>query len=541
MPPSRPLALLWPPLWYYTSVPADLTETGGFLAARGVPVRAWDLSAGLSHHLLGASPAFQALRRRETYLDPPAHQAAVASFERAGLEISRRHRVRYGLRSLTFPDIDEAHVAGAWKVGLDPRRNPALAYLRRAAGQILADQPALIAIGLGYPEQRVQALTLGRLLRELGHRGPVVLYGSLQDEIAPEDFADDLVGAPRHLIFRDIDGVILGEAESALLALWQEATGQARPASIPNLLRPGGARPIRHTEDLATLPPASFELVDPEIYCTPTPVVDLRLGRGCPWGRCAFCAIQAHQPGYRASPAQRVAESMMAAHTRLGTRYFRIRDDLVTPRQLRELAAAIAALPFRPRWSARVRFEEALGLDTLRLARAAGLDELWIGLESASARVRATMDKGVAQATIHRVLDDASALGIRLRLLCMLGFPGERLEEAAQTVDLLLARRARIAAASISPFQLMRRSPMAAEPDKHGLQLLPDSLPRSARLRFTLPATWPGRFSREELAPLARRIEQELLPSLKRELVPDAAHGWIAATAAEDQASGAPG
>lgn len=533
--PAGGIALVWPPVWTYTSAPADLSETGGALAAMGAPVRLWDLSAGLLSRLL-AGPHLDALRQWRTYADPAAHAAAAEGLDRAAAAISARFGVQYAPRRLVFPDVDEDHVAGAWKVGLDPARNPALTFLDEAAGRILADAPAVVAIGLGFPTQRVCALALARLLRRRGYQGFIVLYGSLQDEIAPEDFAPDLAGQPAHLLFTDFDGAVLGEAETALFALWRAETGQGAIGEVPNLIakRTGLVLPPRREEALSALGPPIFTGLRAEDYCTPTPVVDLRLGRGCPWGRCTFCAIHVHQPGYRAGPVARLIEGFIAAHRQLGAIFFRVRDDLVTPRQLREIAAAVSELPFRPRWSARVRFEDALTLDTLQRAAAAGLEELWIGLESGSERVRALMDKGVSQATVERVLESCAAACVRVRALCLLGHPGETVEEAAATVDLLLSRPHQIAAASLSPFQLMRRSPMGQDPGRFGLSVRPDPLPRHARLRFALPATWPGQLTRAEMAPLLARVEAELLPRLRAELRPDASHGWIAASARRD-------
>lgn len=162
-----PVALIWPPVWTYTSVPADLSETGGQLARAGVPARSWDLSAGLLSALL-AGPELEALRRWESYAGPALARAA-AGLEVQAEAIGRTHGVRYAPRRLSFPDIDEDHVPGALKVGLDPARNPALPYLRASVAAVLADDPAVVAIGLGFPTQRVQALTLARLFRENGY------------------------------------------------------------------------------------------------------------------------------------------------------------------------------------------------------------------------------------------------------------------------------------------------------------------------------------------------------------------------------------
>ena len=75
----------------------------------------------------------------------------------------------------------------------------------------------------------------------------------------------------------------------------------------------------------------------------------------------------------------------------------------------------------------------------LEEAAAGGLEELWLGLESISPAVRDRMDKGVSQPVIERIVRDASEVGIRVRALCILGYPGESIEEARATLDWLEA------------------------------------------------------------------------------------------------------
>ena len=531
MPLSSPgsIALVYPPLWYYTSVPADLSHTAGFLRAKGLDVTLLDLSAKLSQDLLGHVPAFKALQDPATYADPATRDVGMGQIQAACKRISQQHRVPYAVRSLSFPDIDEASVHSARRIGLDPARNPALPTLSQAAIHLAASNPDAIAITLVYPDQRVHALCLARLLRQHGYTGALVLYGSLQDEIAPEDFTDDFLSARKHAAFDDFDGAFLGEAETGLWRLVQALTDPDAEGdgTVPNLFwADAPERPVRFTEDLSTHPPASFAGIQADWYCTPTPVADVRLGRGCPWGKCAFCAIQAHHPGYRVSSVDRLVASMADAHQHLGSTYFRIRDDLITPKQLRQISEAVRILPFDARWTARARFQPGFTADLLRDAASAGLDELWMGLESANNEVRTRMQKGVRHDVVERVLRDANAAGVRVRALCMVGFPGETLDQANQTVDFILSHLDVLHSASLSPFMLMRRSPMALAPKTHGLVLQPDTLPAWARLRFTQPASWDT-LSKTELDALTRRVMDQLAPRLTAQLCPDAAHGWL--------------
>lgn len=572
------VSLVFPPHWYYACVPADLLYTGSQLRARGLAVRCLDLHAELLADLLRPGSSFAALRQPATYTEPDRYQSVSAAVDAECLAVSERFQVDFSFYSLAFPGVDEGAVPQALAVGLDPRRNPALPTLQAAVRRLLAEPadpsaassdraPAeahLIAVALVHPGQLVQALTFGRLLRQAGFRGFLVVYGAHEDVLAPEDFAPDLMpqpGEPLHRLFDDFDGVIVGEAETALLALAEALAGQRAAESVPSLLCPrwGLLRPRRGQEDLRALAAADFSLIDGSLYPFPTPVVDLRLSRGCPWGKCTFCAIAMHQEGYRSRPTAAAVSEILAAQQQLGARFFRFRDDLLTPRQLRELATELAALPAsrRARFSARARFEPGFTRELLQQAAAAGLQELWLGLESAVPRVRDLMKKGVAQPVIERILVDAADAGIRVRALCMLGYPGETAAEIRQTFAFLARVEPLLASVSMTPFFLMRRAPMGQAPAAFGLTELtgaellgigppprapdapdvlgPDPVPRHERLRFALRAQWPGALTPAELASLIDECAALLGPELvAKSGGPSLAHAWLHASALRD-------
>lgn len=521
------IALVFPPQWYYAFVPADLSYTGSQLAALPAQgpdapaptVRCHDLSSGLQAFLFGARPGWRALRAASTYAAEDAYLAAHEDLFAASAERSRAFAVDLSPYRLRFPDIDEGHVPQALAVGLAPDRNPALRYLRdHAVPAVLRDDPRLIGVVLGHPDQLVQIPVLGRLLRQAGYRGFLVLYGSHEDVVTPEDLAADLLptaGAPPHLLFRDYDGVLIGEAETPLAALYAALCGARPLASVPGLIAPGhgvapSAPPPARPEDLHALAPLRCDLVDPAAYPFPAPVLDLRLSRSCAFGRCAFCAITSHQAGYRARPSAAAVADLRAAHEALGSRFSFFRDDLLTPAQLRELGAQLRELPFAPRWAARARFEAGLTREVLATAHAGGLRELWLGLEAASPRVRSLMVKGVGQRVVERILADADEVGVRARVLCMLGYPGETEAEARETLAFLERHLFRIAHAALTPFQLMRKAPLFAQAPRLGLTLAPDPAPPWERLRYAARAEGPGLLGEDKVRALLHEGAERL-------------------------------
>jgi len=115
---NRGCALVFPPLWYYTSVPADLLYTGSQLRSHGIPTRCFDLNAGLLAHWLKDDPGYQALRRAETYGDATAGRLASKRVLETITRIGKRHRARFDFLHLELLDIDESHVPSALAAGL---------------------------------------------------------------------------------------------------------------------------------------------------------------------------------------------------------------------------------------------------------------------------------------------------------------------------------------------------------------------------------------------------------------------------------------
>lgn len=512
------VALVFPPGWYYTAHPADLSYPAGFLRAAGLRVRTLDLHARLAGVLAADLPAAAALRHRATYGDPAAHAAASDALAAHATAVSQRTGAKWTVRGLQLP-ADVRSWSASLAAGTSPA-NPAGPLVRGAARELAAAAPGLVAVALVHPDQAPQVAAFAVALRGAGYRGLLVMYGVMEDVLSPLDFAPDLEAEPRHAVFGQFDAVVVGESERALLAL---ATGRW---DVGGVIAPGRGLPRALPADpmpLAEHPGPSF-LDLRQHPLAPAPVVDLRLGRGCPWGRCAFCAIAKHQDGYRAGPAAAVAAAMAEAHAAAGSVFFRLRDDLLTSRQVSEVAAAVAALPFEARWSCRARLEPSFTADVLRRARAGGFEEVWVGLESASARVRDLMDKGVSDTDVERFLAAAADAGVRVRLLCLVGYPGETAAEAQATLDFVGAQVHRIAGFSLTPFQLARRSPLTSSGDAH-LQLLPDRVPAHDRVAATLPCRVDGGVDGPALVEAAYR---DLVPRLPRVLGPDLHHDWMA-------------
>jgi hypothetical protein len=464
------VAFLFPPLWYFAAVPADLSLAMGAARGSGLTAAAWDLSAGGTHELFGDLAGWKTMRSTGLTFDT-ARSAGAVLYRRAR-RISARIDARHTVRQLTYPDVDEGDVRAL--LGLcSTDRNPYFRVIRRGLDEALAREPRAVGVALVHPDQRLGAIALLQLLRWRGYRGTVFLFGNLEDVFC----VADLGATPEHALLQLADALVVGDLGPALPGL---VVGDF---SAPNLVHRRGVT-RRIASPPAAWPDPDFSFARAACHPFAAPIVDLRLGRGCSWGVCAFCGIAPHQAGYRADSVTRVVDSMNRATQQLGTTRFRLRDDLLRPDQL----AALGKLaPSGVQWTARARFTADLDERQLTLAMAGGLSELWLGLESAVPRVRTAMKKGVPQRTVDRVLALTGRLGLRVRLLCMVGFPGETLAEAGATIDFLLVHQAILAGASLSCFQVTPGSPIRQRPEAFGIALAPDPVPVNMRLRARVP------------------------------------------------------
>ncbi|HEY0780859.1 MAG TPA: cobalamin-dependent protein, partial [Thermoanaerobaculia bacterium] len=205
----------------------------------------------------------------------------------------------------------------------------------------------------------------------------------------------------------ELDFAIQGEGEPALAALLDALAAGSSWKGIPSLCYRDDGRiqvnPAAPQMDLADLPPMWSTLgdaLDLTRYVNTIPagssrrIVYIEAGRGCPFA-CTFCATAPFwKRQFRVKPAQRIVDEIRFLHEQHGYDSFMLVHDLLTVNQ--KFIAAFcdamleAKLPIE--WMANSRVDFRLkGL--LGRMKASGCWKLFHGVESASERVQAMVDK----------------------------------------------------------------------------------------------------------------------------------------------------
>ena len=196
----------------------------------------------------------------------------------------------------------------------------------------------------------------------------------------------------------------------------------------------------------------------------------LTVAHGCYWKRCSFCDVTLdYISRYETAPSTLLVDRIEQIIEQTGQTGFHFVDEAAPPLALRDLAVELLKRRVPITWWGNIRFEKTFSPDLCRLLAASGCIAVSGGLEVASDRLLALMEKGVTIAQVARVADGFTQAGIMVHAYLMYGFPTETAQE---TVDSLEVVRQLFAAGVVQSgywhrFSMTAHSPVGKNPAKY--------------------------------------------------------------------------
>jgi anaerobic magnesium-protoporphyrin IX monomethyl ester cyclase len=246
------------------------------------------------------------------------------------------------------------------------------------------------------------------------------------------------------------DAVIVGETEVTFpeLVRYWTSDRSAAISEIPGLVLPGGPTARRMpVADLDALPLPAWDLVDIARYRAAWTDAHGRFSwnmcasRGCPFG-CNWCSKPMFGRRYTQRTAAGVAVELAELRRTVRPDHVWFADDIfgLTSHWLQAFAEKVVALGAATPFTMQSRVDLMTEAAVSALA-AAGAEEVWLGVESASQTVLDEMNKG---STVEQVRDATRRLkrhGIRACWFIQLGYPGEHWNDIVLTRDLIRDER----------------------------------------------------------------------------------------------------
>lgn len=257
----------------------------------------------------------------------------------------------------------------------------------------------------------------------------------------------DAVDHPLHYLQAGADAVLSGEGEFSAADFVRATDGTL--GRIPGLILNGPDAGLRRTParlnrpNLDALPLPAWDLVQAASYRQAWTADhgyfswNVAASRGCPFG-CNWCAKPTFGRRYNQRSPVSVAEELRALKSDIGPDHVWFADDIfgMTADWIGEFADEVirrdAVIPFT--------MQSRVNLITQPVAaalRAAGAQEVWLGVESGSQRVLDAMDKGSHVDTARVATRNLKRQGIRACWFLQLGYPPEDWSDILLTRDLV--------------------------------------------------------------------------------------------------------
>jgi ribosomal peptide maturation radical SAM protein 1 len=314
--------------------------------------------------------------------------------------------------------------------------------------------------------QLVATLTAAKCLKRIQPDLPIVIGGS---------GCVGEIGASLLKNFNQIDYVINGEGEEALLQLVDWMDEKSNPLSLPSTIL---AKGHIHTLDCAkgvsnlnSLPVPDYQPYFSEMQKSfPDnnfiPVLPLEFSRGCWWNKCKFCNLNLQWHGYRKKSAVTLIHEVRKQAERHQCLNFCFTDNALPPKETDILFEKLSTLNADYDFFAELRV--ITKPDLLKSYRKGGLTSIQVGIESLSSSLLKKMEKGTRCIENIAAMRQSAEAGITLdgNLICE--FPGSSEAEVQETLtnlDFVLP----FTPLSSASFFLGHGSPVANRPKDYGI------------------------------------------------------------------------
>ena len=194
----------------------------------------------------------------------------------------------------------------------------------------------------------------------------------------------------------------------------------------------------------------------------------LTMAHGCYWGKCTFCDISLdYIKVYESTTARVLVDRMESLIHQTGERGFHFVDEAAPPALMREVALEILKRELIVTWWTNIRFEKSFTADLCRLLAASGCIAVSGGLEVASDRLLALIDKGVTVGQVAKVTRDFTEAGIMVHAYLMYGYPTQTVQETIDSLEVVrqLYEHGVVQSGFWHQFAMTAHSPVGMDPE----------------------------------------------------------------------------
>ena len=455
-----------------------------------------------SRSFLPEGPRFQAL---DSYDDDGSGDSLAWAFGALGAEDRARHLATLYLNDLSdvlrdavddrFEFVRYAESLAGSQPSFEPLANALQAkptlmdeHLRSLTiEQIEKHQPNLVLLSVPFPGSVYAALRIAQVIKKKYPLIKIALGGGYVNTELRE------LTEPR--VFDYVDFITLDSGERPLLALIEHLKGQR---GISRLVRTfirnekgqvqyiQWAEPDVPFEEVGTatwdgLPLGSYlsllDMLNPmHRLWSDGRWNKLTVAHGCYWKKCSFCDVSLdYISRYETASASLLVDRIEQIVAETGQTGFHFVDEAAPPKILKALAEELIRRQVVISWWGNIRFEKTFTPELADLLAQSGCIAMSGGLEVASDRLLALMEKGVTVEQVARVTKSFSDVGILVHAYLMYGFPTQTTQETVDSLEYVrqLFENGCIQSGFFHRFTCTVHSPVGKNSEAYGIELIP--------------------------------------------------------------------
>jgi len=455
-----------------------------------------------SRFFLPEGPRFQAL---DSYDDDGSGDSLAWAFGALGAEDRARHLATLYLNDLSdvlrdavddrFEFVRYAESLAGSQPSFEPLANALKApstlmdeHLRSLSiAQIEKYQPNLVLLSVPFPGSVYAALRIAQVIKEK--------YPSIKIALGGGYVNTELRELSEARVFDYVDFITLDSGERPLLALIEHLNGQR---GISRLVRTfirnekgqvqyiQWAEPDVPFEEVGTatwdgLPLGSYlsllDMLNPmHRLWSDGRWNKLTVAHGCYWKKCSFCDVSLdYISRYETASASLLVDRIEKIVAETGQTGFHFVDEAAPPKILKALAEELIRRQVVISWWGNIRFEKTFTPELAELLAQSGCIAMSGGLEVASDRLLALMEKGVTVEQVARVTKSFSDVGILVHAYLMYGFPTQTAQETVDSLEYVrqLFENGCIQSGFFHRFTCTVHSPVGKNPEAYGIELIP--------------------------------------------------------------------
>ncbi len=343
--------------------------------------------------------------------------------------------------------------------------------------RIAMEKPDVVGFSVPFPGNLFAAVRCAQHIRTRHPDTKIVLGGGYP--------TTELRSLTDKKIFKYIDHIILDDGEGPLEQLLSgEDPAQTFSVSGGKVTCSGDSKtPVSHRDrgcpDFTGLPLGKYFSLTDGINPMHRLWSDgrwnkLMAAHGCYWAKCAFCDTSLdYICRYDAVDAVTLVDWMEQVIAQTGSRGFHFVDEALPPKLLKEMALDILRRGLVVSWWGNIRFEPHYTADLCLLLAASGCIAVSGGVEVASDRLLALMQKGVTIEQLTIALRNFYYAGIMTHTYLMYGFPTQTLQETVDSLEVVrqLFRAELIGSAYWHRYAMTVHSPSGTNPEAFGVRL----------------------------------------------------------------------